>query len=251
MVLRGHVSSIKCLKVVQHGGLSHLVSGGGRAQLKVWRLVETEDGLVGTEAADMMLRGTDKAVRQPWRQAQSTLRHDPETRLVSLDTIATRESRLYVFVGCSDSLLRIFVYDQGSLRLYREIEFQSHCVLQVKSFAAAGGGYSSGHGFLAAGTTGGSLFVWQTGGGDDDGDILAAEHGQLKVHQSGINCIDVRHSEDGETSLLVTGGDDNSLVVSSVSSLAGSEKGRPYIAILWRSVSAHAAQITGVHFLGE
>ena len=79
-VVRGHVSSIKCLAVVHREGEALLVSGGGRAQLLVWRLSSVGGDIACTSIADYMLRGSDKDVRKPWRKAQSLVRHDPETR---------------------------------------------------------------------------------------------------------------------------------------------------------------------------
>jgi len=232
MVLRGHVSSIKCLGTVDHDGKPHLVSGGGRAQLKVWRLLETEDGVVGTAVADMMLLGSDSAVKQPWRKAQSKMRHDPETRFLSLEILG-QDNSLFIYVGCSDSVLRIFVYTEGSLNLYREIEFQDHCILKVKRFSVLG------HSYLLSSTTGGSLFVWRTDG------ILSEHHQQFQLHQSGVNCVDAREA-DGSC-LLLTGGDDNALVVSRLEH----EDEAVIHTILWRADRAHSAQITGVHILGD
>ena len=53
-----------------------LVTGGGRAQLKVWTLLQSGGELQCTELADFMLLGSDRCVKGPWRKVQSVVRWD-------------------------------------------------------------------------------------------------------------------------------------------------------------------------------
>merc|ERR1711911_392539 len=66
---------------------------------------------------------------------------------------------------------------------------------------------------------------------------------EVRVHQSGVNCLDLRMSEDGWD--VVTGGDDTSLVLSRYS---GGQ-----ITVIWRSdlSCGHSTQLTGLRILGD
>jgi hypothetical protein len=66
--------------------------------------------------------------------------------------------------------------------------------------------------------------------------------GSLQAHQSGINAVDVR------SGLVLSGGDDNSLLLTRVNLTA---QRMLHFAPLWRHSAAHAAQITGVKLLGK
>ena len=224
---------MKCIKSLDHGnGTVLLFTGGGRAQLKVWRILNLNGELVGSELADYMLRGSDKDVRRAWREAQSVVRHDPETRFLSIELVK-KIDQVYIYVGCSDSILRIFMFSHNKISLLREEKVQEHCFLQVKHISL------NQDGFILSSTTGGSIFVWSSK------DILSEDYYEFKLHQSGINSLDVQENET--YCLLISGGDDNALVLSKVQHINGVISH----AVLWREEKAHAAQITGVHFRGK
>ena len=232
-VLRGHVSSIKCMFCLpEKNGSVLMVTGGGRAQLKVWRFRILDGEISGTELADYMLRGSSKAVKRPWRKVQRETRPDPETRFLDIETQEGVEGETYIYVGCSDSVLRIFLYSNSSIVLYREVEFQDHCILKLERFVVRD------ESFLLSCTTAGTIYVWRTGS------VLSPEFDQFRIHQSGINSVDTRR--DGDACLLVTGGDDNALVLSRLQCTDGTFSHHT----LWREDKAHSAQITGVRFLG-
>ena len=154
IVARGHVSSIKSLAVVRRQEEVFLISGGGRAQLMAWQLRTVDGQVMCSRLADFMLRGSDRAVRKPWRKAQSVVRHDPETRFITLDTCQVDGTTL-VLVGSSDSILRVFEFTaKHTLELIDELDFQLNCILQVKVFELGGVPH------LACGTTGGRVSVW-------------------------------------------------------------------------------------------
>ena len=236
LVLRGHVCSVKCLATLdEEDGSVLLVSGGGRAQLRIWRLQERAGDLVCINLADFMLCGHDKNVRRPWRKAQSAVKHNPVTRFLSLAVQRTATDLTKIFVGCSDSLLRVFEYAAGEIVLQKEVDFQEHCILRLKLFPFANAWH------LLASTTGGRVFVWKP----DEKD-WSQNFEQFTIHQSGINCVDSR--EVGHSVELLSGGDDNALVLSR---LEYEEGGQLAHRVVWREDSAHAAQITGVVLLGN
>ncbi len=252
-VLRGHVSSVKSLCLVaasdaQLGGTVYLLSAGGRAQLKIWSLTRTsgteEEELMAKELDSFMLLGSDKAVRRPWKATASGMRPDPETRFLCIAAVKQfPDGQLRIFVGCSDAALRIFSYNRAAkLVLESELAWQEHCILQVRHFTLLKEEEESG--CLLVTTTGGRLYglLLLSMSEQDDQGGQPRMGGSLQAHQSGINAVDVR------SGLVLSGGDDNSLLLTRVSLTA---QRTLHFAPLWRHSAAHAAQITGVKLLGK
>ena len=81
IVLRSHISSVKTIDICENGTKELImVSAGGRAQLKVWKLNlgSTEEQLNVSEIASHMLKGNDKLRQKTWRSQE--LIDDTETR---------------------------------------------------------------------------------------------------------------------------------------------------------------------------
>jgi hypothetical protein len=248
-VLRGHVSSVKSLCLVAAsdahlGGTVYLVSAGGRAQLKIWSLTRTsgaeEEELMAKELDSFMLLGSDKAVRRPWKATASGMRSDPETRFLCMAAVKQfPDDQLRIFVGCSDAALRIFTYNCASkLVLVSELAWQEHCILQVRHFTLLK------EGCLLVTTTGGRMYglLVLPMSEQDEQEGQPRVGGSLQAHQSGINAVDVR------SGLVLSGGDDNSLLLTRVNLTA---QRMLHFVPLWRHSAAHAAQITGVKLLGK
>ncbi len=253
-VLRGHVSSVKSLCLVAAsraplGGTVYLVSAGGRAQLKIWSLTRASSGaaeeeLMAKELDSFMLLGSDKAVRRPWKATASGMRPDPETRFLSIAAVKEfPDGQLRIFVGCSDAALRIFTYNcAAKLVLVSELAWQEHCILQVRHFTLLH--EEEEVGCLLVTTTGGRMYgllVLSISEQEDQGGEPRVG-GSLQAHQSGINAVDVR------SGLVLSGGDDNSLLLTRVNLTA---QRMLHFVPLWRHSAAHAAQITGVKLLGK
>jgi WD40 repeat protein len=255
-VLRGHVSSVKSLCVVSTAGKQkfstvYLLSAGGRAQLKIWSLSQTqeeeEDDLLVRELDTFMLLGCDKAVRRPWKSTAAGVRPDPETRFLSLATTIDTVGQIWIFVGCSDATLRVFTYCPGTggkLMLVGELAWQEHCILEVRTLSL--GSISC----LLVTTTSGRIY----GLVEPMAHLTAADEELrppvtcLPGHQSGINSIDVGHVSRDNNGLILTGGDDNSLQLTEVRLTADRTL---RFTPLWRCETAHAAQVTGVRILGK
>jgi hypothetical protein len=252
-VLRGHVSSVKSLCLVAAtdaplGGTVYLVSAGGRAQLKIWSLTRAsgaeEEELMAKELDSFMLLGSDKAVRRPWKATASGMRPDPETRFLCIAAVEEfPDGQLRIFVGCSDAALRIFTYNcAAKLVLVSELAWQEHCILQVRHFTFLK--EEEEVGCLLVTTTGGRMYgllLLSTSEQKDKGGQPRVG-GSLQAHQSGINAVDVR------SGLVLSGGDDNSLLLTRVSLTA---QRMLHFVPVWRHNAAHAAQITGVKLLGK
>ena len=238
-VLRGHLSSIKCLASIEMGEKMLLISGGGRAELRVWGLEISQGELLCSGITSSLLRGTDKEKKKPWRLAQQECVVDSETRYLAADMRWEVERlKLFVFLACSDGLIRLFRYciEDKSLQLVKQVEYHTHCVLQVQLVSTK----------VLTATTGGHLTVWER-------DMLETEEKvspivEAKVHQSGVNCMSVTGVEHDKY-LVLTGGDDQNLVVTS---LVVSDHGVELHSV-WCSDGrvGHGAQLTGVRMVGE
>ena len=239
-VLRGHLSSVKCFAVQDMGGRKLIISGGGRAEVRVWWVERVEDGVLCSGIGSSLLRGTDREKKKPWRLAQEEVVVDGETRYLSVDTRwEVERHKLLIYLACSDGLIRLFRYcvEGKSFEMVKEIKFHTHCVLHVMLVES----------MVLTATTGGLLAVW-------DMELLELRDKTVEpivetaVHQSGVNCMAVRKSEDRKW-LVVTGGDDADLVVTRIVMTHGvAEVNR-----VWCSGGrvGHAAQLTGLTVLGD
>ncbi len=250
--IKGHLSNIKCLESMSiSDNEAFLISGGGRAQIKVWlvQLLETDQGdkvVITAEYGEHTLHGCNKAIKQPWRQVQSKVRPDPETRLMSLavnkSSVTKHTDKFRIYVGCSDSVLRVYGAADKKVELTHEIEFQEFCILCTKSFTCEDKEY------LTVTTTAGYVHILSCSNQNEPNSPPVEEVYKIKLHQSGINSIDLC-SVDNNTQnemLMVTGGDDCSLVVTSIKVVDGDV----VVEKLWREDKAHAAQISAVLFSG-
>lgn len=238
-VLRGHLSSIKCLAVRDVGEKMLLISGGGRAELRVWGLEIMKKELLCSDLGSSLLRGTDKQKKKPWRLAQQECVVDSETRYLSVDTRWEKEKqKLMIYLACSDGHIRVLSYctDVKSLEVVRQIEYHTHCVLQVQVVST----------MVLTATTGGLLSVW-------DRKMIATNEkvrpiAEAVLHQSGVNCMSIT-GLGGEKWLVVTGGDDQNLVLTN---LEVTDSGVE-LHIVWCSDGGvgHTAQLTGVRVIGE
>ena len=61
-----------------------LVSGGGRAEVRVWSMALGE-GLNCSGVGSALLRGTDSQRKKPWRLAQEEVVVERETRFLAVD----------------------------------------------------------------------------------------------------------------------------------------------------------------------
>lgn len=240
-VLRGHLSSVKCLTVQsEEGGGGLLVSGGGRAEVRVWSCTMVGDRMVCSGVGTALLRGTDSQRKKPWKAAQEELVVEGETRYLAVDTKwEVVKQKMLIYLACSDGLVRLYRYftlDQ-KLEVVREVEHHTHCVLHVMVV----------ENMVLTATTGGHLAVW-------DRKAMEKQEGPIKplvettVHQSGVNCIAV-NKVDTSTWLVLSGGDDTDVVLTRLEVTGTAAEVIP----VWCSGGrmGHAAQVTGLCVVGN
>ena len=211
-MLRGHLSNVRCMAAEQDGeNCALLVTAGGRAEVRLWRLTMARGRLGSRSVATLLLQGGDR--RRPWREAGRERKEEPETRVMGV-AARRREGGLQVLLACSDAMLRVLGWREGGgLVVEQVLEAGAHCLLQV-----VWGRGEGGHGSL----------------------------GRLQVHQSGVNCVQVAGVGEG-LHLVLTGGDDTRLVLCHLrlegGQLALLEK-------VWRSdYWSHGCQVTGLRLL--
>jgi len=235
-ILRGHLSSIKCLHLVndvKNINRKILVSGGGRAELRMWSLVIKDSKLCCDNLASVMVRegGGGKGNKKAWKQLQASVILDGETRFMSIDSRWDIENNLVLYVGCSDSYIRVYrwSHNQDNIEFINQVIHHSHCLLQLRLVPEKN--------MIVTGTTGGHLTVWDM----ESLDVVT----ETFVHQSGVNCLEILSRDHQDGVLIVTGGDDTKLVVTKCSDVN-------HLTVLWRNDNVgHTTQLTGVKLVND
>ena len=223
--LRSHISCVRSVKTLEMpNGDVVMVSAGGRAQVKVWRVTSLQTGpttIAISETCSHMLKGCDKRRKKTWRQADVI--HDTEVRYMDIDIRASREKGLVVIAACSDGVLRLLSVSQdlSTVTLLDESCRVDHCFLKVTP--------RDMHTVVSTSTDGISR-LWTLE------DSTLGFKSAVTTSQSGCNAL---LSWDGDT--ILTGGDDGSITVSSFSS-AGKSTIFPRL---------HSSHVTGLSVVDQ
>ena len=228
-VLRGHLSSIKCMDTVREPrGSLLLMTGGGRGELRLWRLATLSNEVFCLSIASHMEREVGKGKRKAWLEAQSEKMCEGETRLMCLAAEQAGDHHVTIYAACSDGALRQYIFSltTESLELVQTGEARPHCLEQVILVGNR----------VVTSSTGGDISV------NTKTDLI--QTAEAKVHQSGVNCLEVKR-ETEDYWVLVTGGDDTSLVVT----IYQDSK----LDVVWRSDrrAGHTTQITALRLVGD
>ncbi|ELU07060.1 hypothetical protein CAPTEDRAFT_228218 [Capitella teleta] len=227
--LSAHISSVRCLSVVpsvELPGHQVVFSAGGRAQMKASRITPS---LKTHDLATFMLsprpkRGDDSA----------------EMRFMALSCLPLG-SDLLLAAACSDAYVRLFRFSETS-RCFTAVcasHVHDHCVLCVRLVCVG-----ASH-LLFSAATDGFLFIWDvTSLSSDAGSQMAPPLYKQRLHQSGVNALDVRCH--GNVTEVVCGGDDTAVSYACFRLTAHND-----IHVMHTSSHqrAHAAQVTGLRFL--
>ncbi|XP_012270919.1 WD repeat-containing protein 6 isoform X2 [Orussus abietinus] len=268
-ILEGHISNVKSIAVLKlEENYVHkkylIVSGGGRAQLKVWEIIlyindnfVPEDDIHCTELKSYMLLGEDKHRRRTWKDPKKSYNIDPETRFmhINIHQHAQNRDNVMLFIGCSDGYLRIFSYHivKNCLNLITSVPYHERCILKTHSFM------HNEKLIMLSMATDGVVNLWDFTAmaisisecKSQVTDEQICPFANLHLHQSGINSFDL-HTTRQNQYILATGGDDNLLNLSYFT-LNISDNEMPSIQTIakWNSNSIHSTQITGVQFYGS
>ncbi|MBN3287316.1 WDR6 protein, partial [Polyodon spathula] len=268
--LTDHISSVRALATGQRGRLTHrhtdqlstlLFSAGGRAQLQCYRLLigwdEQQQG-VSCQAIHLASHRLDEHWER-MRNRHKTVKMDPETRYMSVAVVDARMDggdAVFLAAACSDGAVRLFSLREGRRRLALLAEWFHHqrCVLKVTSFThRPGQQQGSRRVFLCSAATDGSIAFWDISdaveGGSLEEDGLGSPCLTVWLHQCGVNSLDILETEAPGHYLLASGGDDGSLQVCRVCVDSGVAVSSVRISARFAVSSAHAALLTGLHFL--
>merc|ERR1719350_1003681 len=145
---------------------------------------------------------------------------------------------MIIVLACSDALLRLLVWESDKLNFQDEATAGDHCLLQVQK--------CKGTDTVVTGSTGGELMVWRAAEG------RLASLAKLRLHQSGVNCLQVKATAKEGEHLVLSGGDD---CMVALSRLVIEKKGGGEVEKfekLWDTTSSnwsHTAQVTGLHLI--
>ena len=224
--LRSHISCVRSVKTLKMpDGEMVMVSAGGRAQVKVWRVtspLQTTKGKIAcVERASHMLKGDDKRRKKTWREADVV--HDAEVRYMDIDVRPSRENGLVVTAACSDGVLRLLSVSQdlSTVTLLEESCRIDRCFLKL----TPGGKHT-----MVSTSTDGISRLWTLQ------DSTLSFKAAVTTSQSGCNAL---LSCDGDA--LLTGGDDGSITVSNFSS-AGKCTSFPRL---------HSGHVTGLSMVDQ
>uniref|UniRef100_A0A2R5LAT4 tRNA (34-2'-O)-methyltransferase regulator WDR6 n=1 Tax=Ornithodoros turicata TaxID=34597 RepID=A0A2R5LAT4_9ACAR len=235
--LYGHISSVRAMAWTKISGRSSssvlLASAGGKAQLILWSVSASKQCQAGTrELANHLLWSADKQRKKHQGSAE-----DPLARYMDVAIWEIAYCHFCIATAGSDTFLRIFKYTAGSssLEIIKSIAAGEHCLLRCLK-TTLNGGCSL---LLTAGNDGVLRFFALS-------NTLECHFlDSLKVHQSGINALDALASKQGDELLVLSGGDDTRLAITSIAVRKDKvTKFREYVV-----ESAHCAQITGVKIM--
>lgn len=252
--LYGHISSVKALACCRPSNLPGreerlLASVGGRAQLCLWRInASRQCSMLSEELHDHRLWSLDRQQRNAHRFPSA----DPLARYLDVCVWEHAASEFRVATAASDALIRLFRYQwAGPLDILMVIPAGQHCLFRVlrtqlpqpsnQQLTPPQRHQLQQSSVLLSSGNDGLLRFWKLEGSKCD--LIAV----FRRHQSGINALDVYAMQD-RMLLVVTGGDDNALVLTNYLITEDNS-----VVVLEEQIlnSAHATQITGTKFLAS
>lgn len=222
-----HVSSVKSVIVdtIVADRSWRIFSAGGRAQVCVSEVELCDDEVRVTAVADFMLHQTD--AQRMRSGTANVINSAAETRFMCVALSGGSD----LFGACSDGFIRQLRWTAGSgIQLVGQL-FYGRCVLKVTLVA----------GYLVTAATDGKICFWKL----EDGTLGASteETAVIVHHESGIQSWDWATLSSPNTYQVVTGGDDQRVVLSHIQVV-------PTVRLIrtQRLEDVHTAQVNGVTF---
>jgi WD40 repeat protein len=233
--IKTHVTGIQTLKWL---GEEYLFSSGGNEELFVFRLGRLDAG--GYAGLGVVCEGVfdDKSPDGDLRIMDFDVQWEPRGH---------DGEHIVITMVFSSSALRTYRYTpgRGSFRLLARGAYTGACLTQVRHLGSGGGEACSA---VLSTSTDGHICLWQTTTQKTKEEELYALAQVVPVHKSSIKCLDMvsMKEEEERTYCVVTGGDDNALGITMLTSTPGSED--TAFAISSRGIvrRAHAAAVNGV-----
>ncbi|CAG8539255.1 557_t:CDS:10 [Ambispora gerdemannii] len=201
-----------------------------------------------------------------------TISEIPETRIMDISVFPicfhhhqNTSGLHFVAAVYSDSVLRIWIFDEKTRHFYLlgDATFHNKCILQVRHLVIESQQHEEENSeyennvdqerriILFTCATDGRVALW-------DKDLISQllQHQKpldqpiqvYKVHQSGVNCMEVRSVGRGKF-IVITGGDDNAVTVTI---LYISSSGSDVVVLdVYNMLDAHSSSIQGVHIIND
>ncbi|RKP25885.1 hypothetical protein SYNPS1DRAFT_28390 [Syncephalis pseudoplumigaleata] len=247
--VKAHSSVIRASALLeQDGSAPLLVTCGGADELRIWRIhIDPSSSSTG---------------HAPPAVSIHELSSCPSTNASTSIKFKTTDATHIVAAAYSDAFVRIWSFSETTKtwRCLAQSDAHQQCIL---SCAMA---WMHGHPLLVTGATNGSVYVWDLTSvllhaykDACSGEHAARMHsavGHLQpalkvplVHQSGVNCLDVRVQPSDGTITIATGGDDNALNVIELAATMDHPRQLLEVKRITREPNAHASALQGCRFL--
>ncbi|OQR72357.1 WD repeat-containing protein 6-like, partial [Tropilaelaps mercedesae] len=249
-----HISSVKSIAVCDLLNDRFMVSVGGRGQLIAWWVnVDLSVKMMSKH----FIWNTDRTdSKKPWKNTSHKVKTDALTRYMSVNVRPEEDARstprFRILASGSDTIVRLFSYSiGGNIEPTHTIEGGAFCQLKTR--------WLTKNTFLATTTDGlVTLYSLQSSSTSPTSTSTAdaeassgtaptssaspvASMGSAKIHQSGVNALDVRGS------LMATGGDDNAITLSRLTT----DGAKDVVEVISKLENAHATQVTGMLWIDD
>ncbi|XP_064098237.1 tRNA (34-2'-O)-methyltransferase regulator WDR6-like [Macrobrachium nipponense] len=272
-VIRSHISNVRTMCCIENmnekvssceeGTSKWIVTAGGRAQLKIWKMFYLHSGsdrekedppdICCREVTSHMLRtGSNKT----WKSQEMTF--DPETRYMEAKAFWVSREKALIILASSDGFVRFFEFD-NHLEQIRLLHSQAwdHCLLKLTTLLV------HDNCILVSGATDGFLVFWNiqpildyiANKSDDYDDCHPVPEmskvDSIKAHQSGINSIAITSEMNlsGDFNpyslIIASGGDDNKIALWKITGHFTEDKRLNFHTNHVCEVHGHASQVTG------
>ncbi|KAJ2454622.1 WD repeat-containing protein 6 [Coemansia sp. RSA 2336] len=233
-----HRSAIRCIQMLppSFAGFENsrfVLTAGAGSEMRCWKLDMGESNTLS------------KTVLAEW--CSVLLSRDTDMRIMDIRVVCCRGSVAYIVAACSDASVALWRMDAAKQQfacVSCSAAAPTCCVLSIESVQL-----SDGRIVVLAGTTDGSIYVWEL----PDADALASTTVELDaqmrllvphVHQSGVNTLCVRTQSSGV--VVASGGDDCSISLTSIDTQSSQ---RPTARLVCRRKLAHASAVQGLSFV--
>ncbi|KAI9094362.1 WD40-repeat-containing domain protein [Phlyctochytrium arcticum] len=247
--VRKHGSVVRSASFAQAQYGTLMFTVGAREELRAWRLVM--DKHVGFMCLDLSAAPLVSKIAE-------TRLMDVSSFLLKTSTTNDRSNLYLVATACSDSYVRIWMFDEARsvFQLLAMSNIHGRCVLKTRLLQVEG---TEGAAILlVSGGTDGVLNVWdctRLGAEVSEGAVPSAvvDLGQPlcshRSHQSGINALDVRQLTRNSSEpviQIVSGGDDNAISASYIRLKVGRSGAEMVSQSLAVVPAPHSSGVTGL-----
>lgn len=220
--MNNHISGLQTVSFLSG---DYIASSAANEELVIWRITRLSLGMIAV-------------IEDSRIQAKEG---NPDLRIMDFASIET-ESCFWIAAVYSNSEIKILCYDKHE-KLFSQVSnitYSTFCILNVNFIS------NRGTILLVIGTTDGFITIWDVTdlfNGEANFDMPPPKIKQ-QLHQSGIKAIAI--IDEGESWMMITGGDDNALVASRLNI------GKDLTLLVESFVEgAASATITGISAAGE